>query len=65
YTTDGKAVCLHKWADGFYPNQKDKNGSDGEPVQMSYDQFMAGKIDGLFTPMCLDDVLSFMETHTS
>ncbi len=63
YTTDGKAVCLHKWADGFYPNQKDKNESDGEPVQMSYDQFMAGKIDGLFTPMCLDDVLSFMETH--
>ncbi len=65
YTTDGKAVCLHKWTDGFYPNQKNENKTvaEGQPVQMSYDRFMEGKIDGLFTPMSLDDVLAFMEAH--
>ena len=59
YTTDGKAVCLHKWADGFYPNQKDKNESDGEPVQMSYDQFRdaLGRLKGV-GPGTINAVLS-------
>ncbi|MBR4759948.1 MAG: hypothetical protein IK078_07365 [Lachnospiraceae bacterium] len=63
YTTDNKAVCLHKWADGFYPGQDNEDATEEETGQMTYDEFMAGKIDGLFTPMCLDDVLAFMETH--
>ena len=55
FTSDLQPICIHDW------NHLSFSGYDG--VTPSLDEFMKGSIYSSFTPMSLDSVAEFMETH--
>ena len=63
FTTDDEIACVHEWSQSCYTNTADKKNASLEGRPLSLNEFRSVRINGYFTPMLLEDVLSFMKKH--